>query len=417
MDEARIRSAIDWLEAGWSATMRIARRPARRADLLHQCPSRRELGGHLRKPGRPMCRRSSQVSPDRPSGRPAAVGGRGGGAGRSPALAELPGLSGRPRPLCLHHQRLPLRPLSRHAGQGEGLSCPTGAIRRGSPIPTGWPTSWPTCCPRGWRAASARCPADSRREVGGDAADIAHGRQSGAPRRPSRPPRGPNRPPVRLALEPEPCCFLETVEETIRFFEDHLFSPRGPPRAGRIDRRAGGARAGACCAAISACASMSATPRSSSRTTMRSTGCSGPESRCPRSSCPRHSAAAGQRHAAHGAAGPFEDGVYLHQVVERGRRRPAPLSRSRHAAGRARQRRTRREWRVHFHVPVFLDAWATSRPPRTISRRSSPARRAPLRRISRSRPIPGACCPRPTGRTTAADIARELEWVKRELAA
>jgi len=30
---------------------------------------------------------------------------------------------------------------------------------------------------------------------------------------------------IALALEPEPCCFLETVEETLAFFEDALLRP------------------------------------------------------------------------------------------------------------------------------------------------------------------------------------------------
>src|ERR1700730_7104501 len=29
---------------------------------------------------------------------------------------------------------------------------------------------------------------------------------------------------ISLALEPEPCCFLETIEETVAFFEGHLFA-------------------------------------------------------------------------------------------------------------------------------------------------------------------------------------------------
>lgn len=32
---------------------------------------------------------------------------------------------------------------------------------------------------------------------------------------------------VKLALEPEPFCFLETTEETVRYFEEHVFSATG----------------------------------------------------------------------------------------------------------------------------------------------------------------------------------------------
>jgi hypothetical protein len=30
---------------------------------------------------------------------------------------------------------------------------------------------------------------------------------------------------IALALEPEPCCFLETVDESLAFFEEVLFEP------------------------------------------------------------------------------------------------------------------------------------------------------------------------------------------------
>ncbi len=39
-----------------------------------------------------------------------------------------------------------------------------------------------------------------------------------------------------LALEPEPCCMLETVEETVAFFRDHL---HGEASAAVVAERAG----------------------------------------------------------------------------------------------------------------------------------------------------------------------------------
>ena len=53
----------------------------------------------------------------------------------------------------------------------------------------------------------------------------------------------------------------------------------------------------------------------------------------------------------------------------------------------------RREWRVHFHVPVFLAELRRSRPPGLPRARSwRCTRAADLARISRSRPTPGTCC-------------------------
>jgi len=39
---------------------------------------------------------------------------------------------------------------------------------------------------------------------------------------------------VKLALEPEPYCFLETTEETIRYFQDHVWSSAGIDRLTRL---------------------------------------------------------------------------------------------------------------------------------------------------------------------------------------
>lgn len=39
---------------------------------------------------------------------------------------------------------------------------------------------------------------------------------------------------VKLALEPEPCCYLETTEETVRYFQEHVYSPAGTARLARL---------------------------------------------------------------------------------------------------------------------------------------------------------------------------------------
>lgn len=39
---------------------------------------------------------------------------------------------------------------------------------------------------------------------------------------------------VKLALEPEPFCFLETTEETVRYFQDRVYSPAGTARLARL---------------------------------------------------------------------------------------------------------------------------------------------------------------------------------------
>ena len=52
-----------------------------------------------------------------------------------------------------------------------------------------------------------------------------------------------------------------------------------------------------------------------------------------------------------------------------------------------------REWRTHFHVPVFLDDLGSSAPRALPSRRRcASTSKSRCRAISKSRPIPGTCC-------------------------
>src|SRR5687767_254794 len=46
---------------------------------------------------------------------------------------------------------------------------------------------------------------------------------------------------IALALEPEPCCFLETIDETVRFFEEHLFGAAAVRELGELTGLAPGA--------------------------------------------------------------------------------------------------------------------------------------------------------------------------------
>jgi hypothetical protein len=168
---------------------------------------------------------------------------------------------------------------------------------------------------------------------------------------------------VRLALEPEPCCFLETIEEAIGFFENHLFSSQA--RALVAGHRPAGGRRG--CAAppprhlFDVChAAVEFEDEDAPRPAAcrRDRGPQDPDQR---------SASAGSVDA--GAADLlrlFDDGVYFHQVVERSARgltRYVDLDEAFASLNGAQQPR---EWRVHFHVPVFRDTSAVSPPPRTI---------------------------------------------------
>jgi hypothetical protein len=159
---------------------------------------------------------------------------------------------------------------------------------------------------------------------------------------------------IVLAIEPEPACFLETVEETVAFFTDHVF---GDAAASLVANRTGldleGARASLrrhvgvcydiCHGAVefeepeAAFAALDAAGIRIGKLQLSSA------LRIPR-------VGAGTQ----AALSRFDDGVYLHQVIER---RAGRITRHTDlapafealAAGRAGG-----EWRVHCHVPVLL---------------------------------------------------------------
>lgn len=153
---------------------------------------------------------------------------------------------------------------------------------------------------------------------------------------------------VALAIEPEPFCFLETIAETAAFFRDHLHAP-GPfagltgGAAGEALRRHLGLCYDVCHAAVEF------EDPAGSLALLREAGI--PVHKLQLSAALRIPAVTA---AARGALAPFAEPTYLHQVVSRRGHDlirepdlPLALARGSDADGE--------EWRVHFHVPVFLD--------------------------------------------------------------
>lgn len=168
---------------------------------------------------------------------------------------------------------------------------------------------------------------------------------------------------VALALEPEPCCFLETVAQAVDFFARHLLTPAAadavagatglaPADAAAAIREHLGVCLDACHMAVEfeePAEALDALGRAGIRVlkVQVSAGLRVPLS-----------GRTGADAAALAALGAFADDVYLHQVVERRAdgtlvRRldlPEALAAEPGAAGP-------REWRVHFHVPLFRDSF------------------------------------------------------------
>ncbi|HEX5009880.1 MAG TPA: metabolite traffic protein EboE [Planctomycetota bacterium] len=223
---------------------------------------------------------------------------------------------------------------------------------------------------------------------------------------------------IALALEPEPYCFLETVDEAVAFFEERLFGRTGVAR-------------------LAALASLS--PAEAESAMRRHLGLcydvchAAVEFEDPRGSIDRLRArgigiyklqlSAALRVARFGAQsarqlGEFAEPVYLHQVVRRSNGAlqryidlPQALAEAAGAEGS--------EWRVHFHVPIFLE--------RMEHFDTTQAFLAEILALHRDAPVsahlevetytwdvlPAAY----RGVPLSAAIARELNWVKERLGA
>ena len=134
-------------------------------------------------------------------------------------------------PLRLHRQRLPLRAVQGRLGDGARLRARLDHATTASPTPARSPTSWP-------RSRRRSAPASRpRRWPSGPTSSttayvdrfttqlfrvVAHlvALEARTGRR------------VKLALEPEPACYLETTDETIAYFRDRMHA-RGRRRRAR----------------------------------------------------------------------------------------------------------------------------------------------------------------------------------------
>ncbi len=224
---------------------------------------------------------------------------------------------------------------------------------------------------------------------------------------------------VALALEPEPHCFLETIAETVDFFQRELHGPAAVRRITELTgldpaaaRRALHDHLGVCLDLCHAAV----------------------EFEHP-ADCIRSLALAGIRvHKMQISAGlrlptlapdalaalqRFDDPVYLHQVVQRG---PGGITRFAdlpEAFASLQGPTTDLEWRVHFHVPIFLDRLGPFGSTQSFIREVLAIQRAqPVSAHLEVETYTWGVLPEPfrSGAVDAA-IARELAWVRTELGA
>ncbi len=247
-----------------------------------------------------------------------------------------------------------------------------------------------------------------------------------------------------LALEPEPACLLETTHDAVAFFERHLLSDRALAQANRgadialsVDdvRRHVGVCFDACHAAVEFEDPADALAR------LRQAGI-----RVMKVQLSSALRVPDLNAAAFAALERFAEDTYLHQVVERNdagyvrfadlpdalaSARPGPESGTEGGteagtaggaeagteAGTAGDARTR-EWRVHFHVPIFLaelEAFGTTQP--QLEALIACLRETPVCSVLEVETYTWDVLP-PEYRhgDVCAAIARELAWARQALA-
>ena len=223
---------------------------------------------------------------------------------------------------------------------------------------------------------------------------------------------------VALALEPEPCCFLETTDEAITFFNSRLFASESIARFAALAGLGRGAAEAELRAHLGVCydvchGAVEFEDPVAALQQLRRAGIAVPKIQL---SAAMRVPAMTRAHLP--VLERFNTAIYLHQVVVRNGRLerfvdlPAALTAFRGGAATG-------EWRIHCHVPVFLSDLQDVR--------STQDALIDVLHALRSEPL----APHlevetytwdvlPDGLRTgskAQDIARELAFVKRELCA
>jgi sugar phosphate isomerase/epimerase len=161
---------------------------------------------------------------------------------------------------------------------------------------------------------------------------------------------------IALALEPEPYCYLETIDETIEFFNARLFNRKGVARLMQLTGFSAAEAEAAMRRHIGVCydvchAAVEFEDPKASIGRLRANGILIAKLQL---SSALKVAKFSKRSAQHLAA--FAEPVYLHQVVRKSKLKgtlrrfvdlPQALAKAKEASGT--------EWRVHFHVPIFLE--------------------------------------------------------------
>ncbi len=222
---------------------------------------------------------------------------------------------------------------------------------------------------------------------------------------------------VALALEPEPHCLLETIAEVVSFFERHL---HGPAAVRRTMALTGLSEAGASLALrdhLGVCLDLchAAVEYEQPAQAVQRLARAGIRVAKIQISAGLRLPVLNARTLA--ALRRFEDPVYLHQVVQRG---PGGLTRFAdlpEALAALPGSTADLEWRVHFHVPVFLEELPPFASTQAFIREVLAMQRAsPISAHLEVETYTWDVLPQAIRSGTVDEaVARELSWVRAEL--
>ena len=222
---------------------------------------------------------------------------------------------------------------------------------------------------------------------------------------------------IVLAIEPEPCCMLETVEETVAFFGDHIFSDAS---AAIVAEHAALDRAAARAALqrhIGLCYDVCHGAVEFEEPAFAFAAFAHAGIRIAKLQLSSALRVPDVNDTTEGLLSDFDDGVYLHQVVQR---RDGELTRFvdlPQAFAGLRAGQGGGEWRVHYHVPIFLErAGSFDSTQRTLKSALGQTRKTHVSPHFEVETYTWDVLPselRAGGRVDA--IAREMEWVIEEL--
>lgn len=224
---------------------------------------------------------------------------------------------------------------------------------------------------------------------------------------------------IMLAVEPEPACFLETTDEAVRFLTDHVFAQDACARFRNLTGVSSQEAESCLRRHIGLCFDVchSAVAFEETTSTLESVRAAG----IAIGKLQLSAALSATAEASHfeRLLGRFDDGIYLHQTVQRHDGTITRHTDLPEAFVAARRGEAGGEWRVHCHVPVFLERFDA-----LASTQQNLREALALCRIREVSPhlevetytwsvLPASL----KSSEIVGDIVRELQWVRTELGA